>query len=87
MGVHLRELSISRVHGGGRGWLLYFSGVKRAVLVSLNKLNLKWVIAGDFARSFRVLSCIEMCQEMFDSFANVSIVDIKILKVSINVSL
>ena len=57
----------------------YLLGVKRVVLVSLSKFSLKWVAAGDFARSFRVLSYKKMCHEIFDSFAIVSIAAINIL--------
>ena len=56
VGVQLRELSISSIHGGGPGWLLYLSVVKRAIFVSPSKFSLKWITAGDFQRSFRVLS-------------------------------
>lgn len=87
VGVHLRELSSSRVHGGGRGWLSYLSSVKRMVFVSLSKFSLKWVTKGGFARSFRVLSKKKICQEILGSLAVVSITAFKILKVSINVFL
>ena len=89
VGVHLRELSSSRVHEGGRGWLSYLSSVKRMVFVfvSLSKFSLKWVTKGGFARSFRVLSKKKICQEILGSLAVVSITAFKILKVSINVLL
>ena len=88
LGVRLRQISISIVHGGGLGWLSYLCGVKRGVLVSLSMFSLKWVTAKDFEKSFRVLIELKkICQEIFDSFAIVSIAAIKILKVSINVLL
>ena len=56
VGVHLRQLSTSRVHGVDEGNYRTFEGLKKCFFVSLSKLSLKWVIAGIFARYFRILS-------------------------------
>lgn len=72
VGVHLRELSSSRVHGGGRGWLSYLSGVKRVVLYLQPQMGHK----GRFRKIFEAIEQKEnmsgdiglICSRFYHSF-------------------